>query len=98
MLRLALGSCPQPRLSCRRKRRTLSALFPNVAFGIWGRTCSVHPPNHKKEQIFFPAEMLILPDPSFHGAINITEMRDGENVLFLKSYLPGCAGFSPDHA
>lgn len=57
----------------------------------------MHPPNHKKEQVFFPAEMLVL-HPSFYGAVTIIEMGDGENVLFLKSYLPVCAGFSPDHA
>lgn len=45
-----------------------SALLPNTACGIWGRTCLVHLPNHEKGQVVFPAEALVLPAANFYGA------------------------------
>lgn len=29
----------------------------------------MHPLDHEKEQVFFPAEMLALPAPGFYGAV-----------------------------
>lgn len=55
----------------------------------------MHPPNHKKGHIFFSSCNADLASSKFSWGHN-TEMRDGENVLFLKSYLPVRAGYSPD--
>lgn len=85
-----IGSCPQPHLSCRQRHGT-----PWLYYLIWdlGEDRIMHPPGHKKEQAFFPAEAGLASTKFLE--LNI-EMKDGENVFLLNSNLPVCAGCSPD--